>query len=401
MRIFKKLIVSCAVLIFVALFFTACSSVQKDYSAAIKLFETSEYEQAITAFADLGDYKESYIYFLRSKYEFAHQLMKEGDYESAATIFEELSELKVLDSAQQLLDCRYNYAKQLAQHGEYVRAKTLFSALGEFSDSKKQIDLIDVEINKLSEHEFKDKVVKSEKYFMFYGNWKGEKGFEGYYTFLPKNKCRILDVLRIDKQLNEYNTYTWHFVEGYIKIYENENLIADLAVTKLTQSEMEGYDFVSHKEFSFKRNDTNSLNAELDYGIQFGMTKTTVKRLDPNSKKVEAKRFLQCSIYIKGENRSFSGTRTYYFNSDGKLCKITTALDAISTGTLEENYTELSKHLNSCFFEASCCDTDSENVKFGNGSYYESISSYPDMQIHFWATKSGGMLWVVSDKYSE
>jgi tetratricopeptide (TPR) repeat protein len=388
------------VLIFVALFSTACSSVQKKYSTAIKLYEISEYEQAITAFTNLGDYKDSYLYLLRSRYEYAHKLMKEGDYESAVTIFEELSELEVLDSTQQLLDCRYQYAKQLALKGEYVRAKTLFSTLGEFSDSKKQIDLINVEINKLSEHDFKEKVV-SEEYFMFYGNWKGEKGFEGFYTFLPKNKCRILDDLSIDKQLNEYDTLKWDFVEGYIKIYEKENLVADLAVTKLTENEMEGYDFVSHKEFVFERNDVNSLNAELDYGIQFGMTKTTIKRLDPNSQKAEAKRFLQCAVYIKGENRSFNGTRTYYFNSKGKLCKITTALDAISTGTLEENYTELSKHLNTCFNNISCCDTGSENVKFGNGSYYESINSISDTQIHFWATKSGGMLWVVSDKYSE
>ena len=42
-----------------------------------------------------------------------------------------------------------------------------------------------------------------------------------------------------------------------------------------------------------------------------------------------------------------------------------------------------------------------ENVKFANNSFYEEIKSMPDIQLHFWATGSGGMLWTVSDKYSE
>lgn len=395
MRVFRRLAAFSA-LIILALLLSACSGAGKEYSAAIELFDNEQFEQAIAAFSALGDYKESQTYILRAKYSLAQQYMNDGDYEQAISIFEELKGFE--DSANKLLDCKYRYAKQLAQHGEYVKAKTLFSALGEFSDSKEQIELIDAELNKQSEHEYKEKVLIDIDYFMFYGNWHSK---DGYFTFLPKNKCRILESLSLEKPLLEYNAYTWKFDEGYIKVYAEDNLIHDFAVIRFTDNEIEGYDFVEHKQILFKRNDQNSLNAELDFGIQFGMTKTTVKRLDPNSKKVEAKSFLQCSIYVKGEKRSFSGTRTYYFNSKGKLCKITIALDAITTDTVEANYYELSKLLNSCYFDVSVCNLESENVKFANNSFYEEIKSMPDIQLHFWATGSGGMLWTVSDKYSE
>lgn len=64
------------------------------YNAAVELMDNGKYEEAITAFEMLGDYKDSQDRIKESKYQNAVSLLNEGKYHKAATEFSALKDYK-------------------------------------------------------------------------------------------------------------------------------------------------------------------------------------------------------------------------------------------------------------------------------------------------------------------
>ena len=122
-----------------------------DYQNAVKLMEQGEYEEAITAFTAMGDYRDSEaqiqaceIGILDREYNAAAALMEQGSYEEAITAFSALNGHR--DSAAQIQACetaiqdvRYDAAAALMAQGSYEEAITAFTALKGYRDSKEQI----------------------------------------------------------------------------------------------------------------------------------------------------------------------------------------------------------------------------------------------------------------------
>ena len=122
-----------------------------DYQNAVKLMEQGEYEEAITAFTAMGDYRDSAeqiqaceIGILDREYDAGVALMEQGRYEEAITAFTALNGHR--DSAAQIqtcktiiLDGKYDAAAALMEEGKYIEAISAFTALGGHRDSAAQI----------------------------------------------------------------------------------------------------------------------------------------------------------------------------------------------------------------------------------------------------------------------
>jgi len=125
------------------------------YEAAVALYENQEYEQAITAFEALGNYKDSAKLLSKSKwywkdqrYDSAIALYKAGEYAEAKVLFEELGSFE--ESRDYLRKCdaslqrqQYAEAKELYQAEDYEAARPIFEALGRYESSRDYLAEID------------------------------------------------------------------------------------------------------------------------------------------------------------------------------------------------------------------------------------------------------------------
>ncbi len=122
------------------------------YEAALALYESEQYEQAITAFEALGTYKDSAKLLSKSKwywkeqrYDNAIALYKAEDYYPARTLFEELGSFE--ESKNYLYKCNmaiykleYAQAAELTEAGDYQAALALYEGLGSYSSSKSKAE---------------------------------------------------------------------------------------------------------------------------------------------------------------------------------------------------------------------------------------------------------------------
>ena len=122
------------------------------YNAAIDLKEAGRHEEAIAAFAELGDHKDSVEqieeceYAIKDiQYDKAIALKEAGRYEEAIAAFAELAVHK--DSVEQIEECEYaikdiQYDKAIAlkEAGRYEEAIAAFAELGGHKDSAEQIE---------------------------------------------------------------------------------------------------------------------------------------------------------------------------------------------------------------------------------------------------------------------
>ena len=98
------------------------------YSNAQKLYESGDYEGAVTAFEALGDYKESAEYILRCHYSEAEKLFKDGRYPEAADAFTSLEGYS--DSDSRAAECMVAIAEGYIADGDYDAAMSVYAAAG-------------------------------------------------------------------------------------------------------------------------------------------------------------------------------------------------------------------------------------------------------------------------------
>ena len=107
------------------------------YQQAVALRESGQYDEAIAAFAELGDYSDAAQQLSETKYQQAVALREEGQYDDAIAAFAELGDYS--DAAQQLSETKYQQAVALREEGQYDDAIAAFAELGDYSDAAQQL----------------------------------------------------------------------------------------------------------------------------------------------------------------------------------------------------------------------------------------------------------------------
>jgi len=139
-----------ALSVFAVVFITVISP-SMEYNDAVVLFDEGKYEEALSAFQKLGDFKDSEDKILECnasiferKYKAAVVIMDEGKYEEAIEAFRELNGYN--DSIDKIDECnaaifegKYNSAVALMDEGKYEEAIAAFEVLDGYSVSEDKI----------------------------------------------------------------------------------------------------------------------------------------------------------------------------------------------------------------------------------------------------------------------
>lgn len=103
------------------------------YQKANDLLLNKEYDEAIVIFTDLEEYKDSKDLIKEANYQKANDLLLNKEYDAAIALFTGLADYK--DSGNLLDEARYLMAKQYLADGEYYYASEIFQELGVYKDS--------------------------------------------------------------------------------------------------------------------------------------------------------------------------------------------------------------------------------------------------------------------------
>ena len=105
------------------------------YQQAVALRESGQYDEAIVAFAELGDYSDAEQQLSETKYQQAVALREEGQYDDAIAAFAELGDYS--DAAQQLSETKYQQANNLNAAARYDEAYAIYVTLTGYKDVDK------------------------------------------------------------------------------------------------------------------------------------------------------------------------------------------------------------------------------------------------------------------------
>ena len=113
---------------------------ENKYQKAWTLRENGQYDDAIAAFAELGDYSDAAAQITETKYQQAVSLREAGEYESAIAAFTSLNDYR--DAKTQIGEMKqekYQQAVTLRENGQYDEAIAVFTELWGYSNSTAQI----------------------------------------------------------------------------------------------------------------------------------------------------------------------------------------------------------------------------------------------------------------------
>ena len=110
---------------------------QSKYNAAIKLRNAGQYDEAVTAFERMGDYKDAAAQIPATYYAKGEALRTSGEYDSAVTAFTSAGDYN--DAAAQIPVTYYAKGEALRASGEYDAAVTAFTNAGNYNDAATQI----------------------------------------------------------------------------------------------------------------------------------------------------------------------------------------------------------------------------------------------------------------------
>ena len=105
------------------------------YQQALALREAGQYDDAIAAFAELGDYSDAAQQLSETKYQQALALREAGQYDDAIAAFAELGDYS--DAAQQLSETKYQQANNLNAAARYDEAYAIYVTLTGYKDVDK------------------------------------------------------------------------------------------------------------------------------------------------------------------------------------------------------------------------------------------------------------------------
>ena len=226
----------------------------KQYKAAIELYEQGKYDEAISAFEALDGYKDSAEQIQICKdakceeiYVKAKNLYNSGDYEQALKLFESISEYK--DSKTQIQLCTdainegiYQQALSLLKEKKYEEAIAEFEKIRSYKDSSDQIDKATEVLNSKKYSDAQallddGKYSEASKLFTALGNYKDSKKYIEYCNLAEfasgdlegenlselmsdihklKNFNNADDLITNNKYLSQIESWvgTWQNIEG-------------------------------------------------------------------------------------------------------------------------------------------------------------------------------------------
>lgn len=106
-----------------------------NYHQAVALRENGQYDEAIAAFAELGDYSDANEQIAPTKYMQAEELRENGQYEEVIALFTELG--NYYDAAAQVTETKYQKATNLNAFGKYDEAYAIYVTLTGYKDVDK------------------------------------------------------------------------------------------------------------------------------------------------------------------------------------------------------------------------------------------------------------------------
>ena len=107
------------------------------YNKAVTLAENKKYDDAITAFTELGDYSDSKEKLAECEYNKAALFEEAENFSEARIIFEKLGNYG--DSATRVQACAYSEAKAALESKNFDAASKLFTELGDYGDSEAMV----------------------------------------------------------------------------------------------------------------------------------------------------------------------------------------------------------------------------------------------------------------------
>ena len=122
------------------------------YQYAVSLLEAENYDHAVLAFTDLGDYKDSAEKILETKFQKATALLKDEKFDAAAELFTELGDYNNSQEQVQLArkEKEYKQALALLDEKDYEAAYKAFESLKDHRDAADYLSRFEIKQLKLS-----------------------------------------------------------------------------------------------------------------------------------------------------------------------------------------------------------------------------------------------------------
>lgn len=134
--------IAAAVVVIASVFAVICVNViipNTKYNNAMSLFESGKYDEAYSAFKELGDYSNASEMLPEVRYQKACSYLEQQKFEEAIDIFVSLKDYN--SSSEKVTESKYQYALWLLDNEDYDKALTIFSFIDGYSDVDEQIKL--------------------------------------------------------------------------------------------------------------------------------------------------------------------------------------------------------------------------------------------------------------------
>jgi len=249
------------------------------YEAAMALMDTGEYEAAIAAFAEMGDYRDAPEMAEECRnsqgYDAAQALMDAGEYERARRGFAALGSYR--DAADKAQECQtimdYDAAQSLMNAGEYSQARDRFAALGDYRDARDKAKLCqtildyDAALTAMGEGRYVD----AKNIFDRLGSYEDS-------AFLSEECQNHIDYMAADEAFNSGFNYTAY--RGFLRLSGFSDASAraqDCIQTPPESGELYHHPDYAQKIFVYIRNKGNSLGLMVKfYAVDNGELVSTV-----------------------------------------------------------------------------------------------------------------------------
>ena len=109
------------------------------YNNAISLMESGQYDEAYSAFVELGDYSNATEQLLEVRYRQACSYLDNKDFDNALKVFSQLGSYS--DAPKMVNECQYRKAITCIEEGEYYTALSLLRSITGYLDADEQIKI--------------------------------------------------------------------------------------------------------------------------------------------------------------------------------------------------------------------------------------------------------------------
>lgn len=207
-KITKKLTILLLILIIVlglGLFVVKFGIPYISYFQAKQALTNSQYDTAITAFKDMGDFLDSKELLNKAIYQKATALYNNNDKSQASELYKSIGTYS--DAEQKYYDTKYEIAGEYYSNKDYMKAADIYYQLGDYLDSSKRLDAAYENIyNDAVENLNNKKIDEAYEEFVYLGDYSDSKTMikECHYRYANN----YYENMEYQNALNEYAEIT-------------------------------------------------------------------------------------------------------------------------------------------------------------------------------------------------